>query len=56
MKFFSALFVYIIAGLILAWGILQAAHAGKPALLIGTMIAYCLGLGFLGCLPKKSSH
>jgi Kef-type K+ transport system membrane component KefB len=54
MKFFWALLVYLLAGLVLAWAILQAAYAGKPAMLITFVVVYCLGLGYIGCLPKKT--
>jgi len=49
MKFLWSVFVYLLMGVILAWGILLMMH-GKPWLLIAATLAYILALAKLGCL------
>jgi hypothetical protein len=53
MKFFMAVLVYTIIAFFLCWGILLAVN-GQYWLLIAAAAAYLLGLGLIGCLPKKS--
>lgn len=48
MKLFLAIFVYLLMGAVLSWGILLAMH-GKPWLLIGSLIAYIVAFGKIGC-------
>ena len=48
MKLFLAIFVYLLIGVVLSWGILLA-MAGKPWLLIGSLIAYIIAFGKIGC-------
>ena len=53
MKFMLAIITYLVIGLVLSWGILQAVK-GEPWLLIIGFLAYVLAFARLGCLPKKS--
>ena len=53
MKFLMALVTYLIAGFFLSWGILLAVK-GQYGLLITAAMTYLLGLGLIGCLPKKT--
>lgn len=53
MKLLLAVAVYGLLALMLGWGILLAIK-GKYALLIIAAAVYLLGLGILGCLPKKA--
>lgn len=48
MKFFLAVLVYLLIGAVLSWGILLA-MGGKPWLLIGSLIAYIVAFGKIGC-------
>ncbi len=48
MKLFLAIFVYLLIGAVLSWGILLAL-AGKPWLLAGGLIAYIVAFGKIGC-------
>ncbi len=48
MKLILAIFVYLLIGAVLSWGILLAMH-GKPWLLIGSLIAYVVAFGKIGC-------
>ncbi len=48
MKLFLAIFVYLLIGAVLSWGILLA-MGGKPWLLIGSLIAYIVAFGKIGC-------
>ncbi len=48
MKLFLAIFVYLLIGAVLSWGILLA-MGGKPGLLIGSLIAYVVAFGRIGC-------
>jgi len=52
-KFALAIFVYLLMGFILAWGVL-AAVGGKPWLLIIGVLMYAVAFGKLGCLPGKA--
>jgi len=49
MKFYLAILVYLLIGLVLAAGILLAC-AGKPLFLILAFIAYVVAFGKLGCM------
>ena len=49
MKLALAVFVYLLIGLVLAWGILLLI-AGKPWLLIVAFLAYVLAFAKIGCL------
>ena len=53
MKFILAIITYLVIGLVLSWGILQAIK-GEPWLLIIGFLAYVLAFARLGCLPKRS--
>ncbi len=53
MKFLLALIVYLIIGVVLGWGMLQAVH-GSPWLLLVAFIAYAVAFARLGCL--SGSH
>jgi hypothetical protein len=55
MKFFLAIFAYLIISALLGWGILRTCN-GHPLLLIVGFLAYAVAFGKLGCLPGKSSH
>ncbi len=48
MKLFLAVCVYLLIGAVLSWGILLAL-GGKPWLLIGSLIAYIVAFGKIGC-------
>jgi hypothetical protein len=48
MKLFLAIFVYLLIGAVLSWGILLAL-GGKPWLLVGGLIAYIVAFGKIGC-------
>lgn len=48
MKLTLAIFVYLLIGAVLSWGILLAL-GGKPWLLLGSLIAYIVGFGKIGC-------
>jgi hypothetical protein len=48
MKLFLAVLVYLLIGAVLSWGILLAL-GGKPWLLIGSLIAYIVAFGKIGC-------
>lgn len=49
MKFLLSVFVYLLMGALLTWGILLMMH-GKPWLLVAVFLAYVLALAKLGCL------
>lgn len=53
MKFFLAIFAYLIMGFVLGWGILLM-FKGNPWLLVVSFLAYAVAFGKLGCLPGKS--
>ena len=55
MKFFLAIFAYLLISVILGWGILLC-FKGNPWLLIVGFVAYAIGFAKAGCLPGKSSH
>jgi hypothetical protein len=48
MKLMLAIFVYVLMGAVLSWGILLAL-TGKPWLLLGGLIAYLVAFGKIGC-------
>jgi hypothetical protein len=53
MKFLMAILANVVIGLILGWGILQAAQ-GRVGLLLVGLLAYVVAFIRLGCLPSKS--
>jgi hypothetical protein len=53
MKFFAAIFAYVVIALILCWGILQAVHGSYWLLIIGTLGYLGMMIKF-GCLPPKT--
>ena len=53
MKFALGIVAYLVIGLVLGAGILQAVK-GHPVLLIAGFLAYVVAFGKIGCLPKKS--
>ncbi len=53
MKFLLAVLAYVVIGLVLGCGLVMAVK-GNPWLLIVGFIAYVVGVGKIGCLPKKS--
>jgi len=55
MKFFLAIFAYLLISIVLCAGILQTMH-GKPWLLIVAFLAYAVAFAKIGCLPGKSGH
>jgi hypothetical protein len=55
MKFFLAIFAYLVMSALLGFGILLT-FKGNPWLLIVGFLAYAVAFAKLGCLPGKSSH
>ena len=55
MKFFLAIFVYLVMGAILGLGMLLT-FKGNPWLLIVGFLAYAVAFAKLGCMPGKTSH
>ena len=55
MKFFMAIVVYLLMGLMLGLGVLLTVK-GNPWLLITGLGLYLVLLGTIGCLPPKTSH
>jgi len=53
MKFVLGIVAYLVIGLVLGLGMLQAVK-GHPLLLIVGFLAYAIAFGKIGCLPKKS--
>jgi hypothetical protein len=51
MKFLWTIVAYLVLGIVLSWGILQAVR-GEPWLLIIGALAYIIAFVKLGCLPK----
>jgi hypothetical protein len=49
MKLLLSVMVYLLLAALLAWGILLMMH-GKPWLLIGSVVAYVVGVAKIGCL------
>lgn len=52
MKFLASVIVYLLIGLVLAWGILLT-FKGNYWFLIVSVIAYLTAFAKLGCLPKS---
>jgi hypothetical protein len=44
---------YLIIGLVLGWGILEAVKGNFWILIVG-FLAYAVTFGAIGCLPKRS--
>ncbi len=55
MKFFLAIFAYLVMSAILGAGMLLA-FKGNPWLLIVGFLAYAVAFAKLGCLPGQTSH
>ena len=55
MSFYGPIFVYLMMGVILGAGVLQAVH-GHFWLLIAAVLVYLIALTKLGCLPSNKSH
>lgn len=53
MKFLLAILANTVIGLLLGWGIFQAAKGSLGLLLVG-LLAYLVAFVRLGCLPNKS--
>jgi hypothetical protein len=53
MKFLSSVLAYLVIGLFLFWGILQAVHGNLWLLIVG-LLAYLVAFVRFGCLPTKS--
>jgi hypothetical protein len=53
MKFALAIVAYLIIGIVLGLGILEAVK-GSYWILIAGFLAYVITFGKVGCLPKKS--
>ncbi len=53
MKFALGIVAYLVIGLVLGLGMLQAVK-GQPWLLIIGFLAYAIAFAKIGCLPKKS--
>ena len=49
MKFFLAIFAYLLIGAVIGWGIVLAVH-GKPLFLIIALLAYIVSFAKIGCL------
>jgi len=49
MKLFLAVFVYLLIGAVLGWGLLLL-MAGKPWLLIAAFVVYVLAFAKIGCI------
>ncbi len=54
MKFFVALTVYLLLGIVLMWGIALLVGKGNPWLLAAGFVAYLAMLTLIGFLPKKA--
>jgi hypothetical protein len=55
MKFFAAIVAYIVIGLLLGMGILEAMH-GHLWFLAVAAIVYVIAFAKIGCLPSGKSH
>jgi len=55
MKFFAAIIAYLVIGLILGLGILEATH-GHYWFMAAGIVVYILAFAKLGCLPSGKSH
>jgi F0F1-type ATP synthase assembly protein I len=55
MKFFLAIFAYLVISFLLGWGVLLC-FKGNPWLLIVTFLGYAIVFAKAGCLPGKASH
>jgi hypothetical protein len=55
MKFFMAIFAYLIISFLLGWGVLLC-FKGNPWLLIVSFLGYAVAFAKIGCLPGKASH
>jgi hypothetical protein len=55
MKFYLAVFAYLVISFLLGWGVLLC-FKGNPWLLIVSFLAYAIAFAKLGCLPGKASH
>jgi len=53
MKLLWAIIAYLVIGIILGWGLILTMK-GNPWLLVIGLVAYVVGFGKIGCLPKKS--
>jgi len=53
MKFFFGIVAYLVIGLVLGAGMLQAVKGNFWLLIIG-FLAYSIAFAKIGCLPKKS--
>ena len=51
MKFILATVVYLLIGVVLAWGILLML-AGKPWLLVAALVCYLLAFAKIGCASQ----
>ena len=49
MKFFMAIFVYLLMGAVLGWGLFLLVN-GSPWLLIAAFLAYVIAFAKIGCL------
>ena len=55
MKFFVALWLYLLLAAFLAWGISLLVR-GNPWVLIISFVLYLAGLVLFGCFPPKEKH
>ena len=55
MKFFAAIVVYILIGLVLGIGIIEAVK-GHFWFLAAGIIVYVISFAKIGCLPSSKSH
>ena len=55
MKFFAAIFAYLVIGLILGFGIFETMHGRVWILAVG-ILAYLVAFAKFGCLPSSKSH
>ena len=55
MKFYGAIFAYLVIGAILGWSILKAVH-GSYWPLGCSLAVYVISFAVIGCLPPSKSH
>lgn len=55
MKFFAAIFAYLIMGLILGLGIYETMKGHYWLLAVGILV-YVVSFAKIGCLPSSKSH
>jgi hypothetical protein len=56
MKFFGAIFVYLLIGAVLGWSLLLGMTKGNWWVMGVALLAYVVAFGKIGCLPPNESH